>query len=58
MGKVLGIEYHTLATHITKKVGYKKQMAQTDPKVWLMKKSLGTIFNSPRLAKGRTPDII
>ena len=29
MGKVLGIVYRTLATHITKKVGYNKQTAQT-----------------------------
>ena len=29
MGKVLGIVYRTLATHITKKAGYNKQTAQT-----------------------------
>jgi len=29
MGKVLGIIYRTLATHITKKAGYNKQTAQT-----------------------------
>jgi ribosomal protein S27E len=29
MGKVLGIVYRTLATHITKKVGYNKQTART-----------------------------
>ena len=29
MGKVLGIVYRTLATHITKKVGYNKQTAKT-----------------------------
>jgi hypothetical protein len=29
MGKVLGIVYRTLATHITKKGGYNKQTAQT-----------------------------
>jgi hypothetical protein len=29
MGKVLGIVYRTLATHITKKAGYNKQKAQT-----------------------------
>jgi hypothetical protein len=29
MGKVLGIVYRTLATHITKKSGYNKQTAQT-----------------------------
>jgi hypothetical protein len=29
MGKVLGIVYRTLATHITKKAGYNKQIAQT-----------------------------
>ena len=29
MGKVLGIVYRTLATHITKKTGYNKQTAQT-----------------------------
>jgi hypothetical protein len=29
MGKVLGIVYRTLATHITEKAGYNKQTAQT-----------------------------
>ncbi len=29
MGKVLGIVYRTLATHITKEAGYKKQTAKT-----------------------------
>jgi hypothetical protein len=29
MGKVLGIVYRTLATHITKKAGYNKQTAKT-----------------------------
>ena len=29
MGKVLGIVYRTLATHITKKLGYNKQTTQT-----------------------------
>jgi hypothetical protein len=29
MGKVLSIVYRTLATHITKKAGYNKKMAQT-----------------------------
>jgi hypothetical protein len=29
MGKVLGIVYRTLATHITKKASYNKQTAQT-----------------------------
>ena len=29
MGKVLGIVYRTLATHITKKAGYTKAKAQT-----------------------------
>jgi hypothetical protein len=29
MGKVLGIVYRTLATHLTKKAGYNKQIAQT-----------------------------
>jgi hypothetical protein len=29
MGKVLVIVYRTLATHITKKAGYNKKMAQT-----------------------------
>jgi hypothetical protein len=29
MGKVLGIVYRTLASHITKKVDYNRQTAQT-----------------------------
>jgi hypothetical protein len=30
MGKVLGIVYRTLATHITKKAGYNKQTAKRE----------------------------
>jgi hypothetical protein len=60
MGKVLGIVYRTLATHITKKAGYNKQTVQTGAVTLIQRfgsaltKSPGAILNSPRLApKGR-----
>jgi hypothetical protein len=60
MGKVLGIVYRTLATHITKKAGYNKQKAQTGAVTLIQRfgsaltKSPEAILNSPRLApKGR-----
>jgi hypothetical protein len=68
MGKVLGIVYRTLATHITKKAGYNKQTAQTGAVTLIQRfgsaltKSPGAILNSPRLApkgaQGRTPEVI
>jgi hypothetical protein len=68
MGKVLGIVYRTLATHITKKAGYNKQTAQTGAVTLnqrfgsALTKSPGAILNSPRLApkgaQGRTPEVI
>jgi hypothetical protein len=68
MGKVLGIVYRTLATHITKKAGYNKQTAQTRAVTLIQRfgsaltKSPGAILNSPRLAtkgaQGRTPEVI
>ena len=56
MGKVLGIVYRTLATHITKKAGYNKQTAQTGAVTLIQRfgsaltKSPGAILNSRRLA--------
>jgi hypothetical protein len=37
MGKVLGIVYRTLATHITKKAGYNKKTAPRDNNTSLTK---------------------
>jgi hypothetical protein len=56
MGKVLGIVYRTLASHITKKAGYNKQTAQTGAVTLIQRfgsgcsKSPGAILNSRRLA--------
>ena len=56
MGKVLGIVYRTLATHITKKAGYNKQTAQTGAFTLVKRFGLaltkppGAILNSRRLA--------
>ena len=68
MGKVLGIVYRTLATHITKKAGYNKQTAQAGAVTLIQRfgsaltKPPGAILNSRRLApqgvKGRTPEVI
>ena len=68
MGKVLGIVYRTLATHITKKAGYNKQTAQTGAVTLIQQfgsaltKSPGAVLNSrrlaPRRAKSRTPVVI
>ncbi len=55
-GKVLGIVYRTLATHITKKADYNKQTAQTGAVTLTQRlgsaltKSPGAILNSRRLA--------
>jgi hypothetical protein len=54
MGKVLGIVYRTLATHIIKKAGYNKQTAQTGGVTLIQRfgsaltKSPGAILNSRR----------
>jgi hypothetical protein len=54
MGKVLGIVYRTLATHITRKAGYNKEMAQTGAVTLIQRlgsaltKSPGAILNSRR----------
>jgi hypothetical protein len=56
MGKVLGIVYRTLATHIIHKAGFTKSTAHTGAVTLIqrfgsaLKKSSGTIFNSRRLA--------
>jgi hypothetical protein len=68
MGKVLGIVYCTLATHITKKAGYNKKMAQTGAVTLIQRfgsalfKIAGSYFEQPEAgpewAKGRTPEVI
>jgi hypothetical protein len=69
MGKVLGIVYRTLATHITKKAGYNKQTdgasgcGNIDPTIWLSAdKTAGSDVEQPEAGsagvKGRTPEVI
>ncbi len=56
MGKVLGIVYRCIATHLTKKAGYTKTRAQTGAVTLIQRfgsaltKSPGAILNSRRLA--------
>jgi hypothetical protein len=56
MGKVLGIVYRTLATHIIHKAGFSKSSAHTGAVTLIQRfgsaltKSPGAILNSRRLA--------
>ena len=56
MGKVLGIVYRTIATHLIKKAGYTKTTAHTGAVTLIRRfgsaltKSPGAILNSRRLA--------
>ena len=56
MGKVLGIVYRTIATHLTKKAGYTKSTPHTGAVTLIQRfgsaltESPGAILNSRRLA--------
>jgi hypothetical protein len=56
MGKVLGIVYRTIATHLAKNAGYRKTTVQTGAVTLIQRfgsaltKSRGAILNSLRLA--------
>jgi len=68
MGKILGIVYRTLATHITKKSRLQQtdgpnRRGHTDPTIWLSTdKIAGSDFEQPKAGpergKGRTPEVI
>jgi len=56
MGRVLGIVYRCIATHLIKKAGFSRKAAQTGAVTLIQRfgsaltKSPGAILNSPRLA--------